>query len=109
MTVSLEETTDRLISTRIIPLTSSPVGYFAVDLLNIQPSRRCVLPSNTTDLVCEFDGLPSATKFSLFGWPCITVGPTDVCGEFFFDEAWTVPIRKRFKVSKDECYFHFFT
>ncbi len=79
---------------RIDTLTPTPISNVGVSVTGGGYSKECVIPGNSSNLVCEFDGLPSATLFDLRGQPCNTVGSTEICGEVFVGVAWTVPTSK---------------
>ncbi len=89
--VTTEQQTDRSLALRIIPLTSNPVSTFRVSVSGGGYSKEDVVPGNSTNLVCYFEDLSSATRFDLRGQPCNTVDSTEICGEIFVGVAWTVP------------------
>ncbi len=93
--VTTDRQTDSSLALRIIPLTSNPVGTFRVSVTGGGYSKEDAIPGNSTNLMCYFEDLSSATKFDLRGQPCNTVDSTDICGEVFVGVAWTVPASKR--------------
>ncbi len=93
--ITTERQTDSSLDLRIIPLTSNPVGNFRVSVSGGGYSKEDVIPGNSTNLVCYFVDLSSATKFDFRGQPCNTVDSTEICGEIFVGVAWTVPASKK--------------
>ncbi len=69
--------TDSSLALRIIPLSSNPVSTFRVSVSGRGYSKECVTPDNSTNLVCNFDDLPSATRLDLHGQPWNAVGSTE--------------------------------